>query len=54
MLSIILICVCVIGVFVYRKYKEEAEIARMNWKIDPQEIMTSKESRGRYRRHTIT
>ena len=47
-LAIILICVIVIGLFVFRKYKEEAEIARMNWKIDPNEIMTSRMERGRY------
>jgi len=47
-LAVILICVIVIGLFVFRKYKEEAEIARMNWKIDPSEIMTSRMERGRY------
>ena len=47
-LAVILICVIVIGFFVFRKYKEEAEIARMNWKIDPNEIMTSRMERGRY------
>ena len=46
-LAVILICVIVIGFFVFRKYKEEAEIARMNWKIDPSEIMTSRTERGR-------
>ena len=40
-LAVILICVIVIGLLVFRKFKEEAEIARMNWKIDPNEIMTS-------------
>ena len=47
-LAVILICVIVIGLFVFRKYKEEAEIARMNWKIDPNEIMTSRMERGRW------
>ena len=48
-LAVILICVIVIGLLVFRKFKEEAEIARMNWKIDPNEIMTSRGGeRGRY------
>ena len=47
MLAVILVAVLVISLFVFRKYKEEAEIARMNWKIDPSEIMTSRMERGR-------
>ena len=48
-LAVILICVIVIGLLVFRKFKEEAEIARMNWKIDPNEIMMSRGGeRGRY------
>ena len=47
-LAVILICVLVIGLLVFRKFKEEAEIARMNWKIDPSEIMTNRMERGRY------
>ena len=47
-LSCVLVAVFVIGYFVHRKYKEEAEIAQMNWKIDPMEVMRSKEHRGRW------
>ena len=47
-LAVILICVIVIGLLVFRKFREEAEIARMNWKIDPGEVMTSRMERGRY------
>jgi hypothetical protein len=47
LLGVVLVGLVIIGYFVYRRQKEEAEIARMNWKIDPTDIMKGKESRGR-------
>ena len=51
-LSIILSCVTVglIGTsfFVFRHFKEEAKLAQMHWKVEPHEILPTKEPRGRF------
>ena len=45
----------IVGYLVYRHFREEAAIASMHWKISQNDIMASKEVRGRYgSAHSLT
>ena len=46
-LSVLLVMFIIIGYLVYRHYREEAAIASMHWKISQQDIIATKEARGR-------
>lgn len=46
-LSVVLAAVVIGGYFVHRHYREESEIARMNWKIDPSDVIRTKGHQGR-------
>ena len=48
LLGVLLILISVAGYLVYRHYKEEADIASMHWKICLDDILASKDVRGRY------
>ena len=47
-LSVVLLALIVVSYLAYRKYKEEAAIASMHWKISEEEIMMSKDTNGRF------
>ena len=47
LLGVVLIVMSVVGYLVYRHFKEEADIASMHWKVSVDDVMASKDMRGR-------
>ena len=54
-LSVLLVMFFIIGYLVYRHFREEAAIASMHWKISHQDIIATKDVKGRFgSAHSLT